>query len=363
MRIKKIKLINFRNYKNQTIDLNDGLNVLVGENAQGKTNLIEAIYFSCIGKSPRTKKENELINWQAENAKIEIELEKKEGSKLIEVFLNKKGKKNIKINGINILRIGELIGTLNCVFFAPDELKLVKDSPQDRRRFMDIDLSQLSKNYFYLINTYNKILAERNKLLKDTKSFDTLKQTIYIWDKQLADVGSKIIIRRIRFLNALKVYANKTHQELTSNKENLELFYEGIVEKTTEEIKQKLLKEYEINLEKDFRLGFTNIGPHRDDISILTNGIDVKSFGSQGQQRTVALSLKLAELEIFASERGEYPILLLDDVLSELDDERKNKLLNKTKTVQTLITTTNFNYKQKANILKVKEGTITSQKE
>ena len=360
MRIKKIKLINFRNYKNQTIKLDDGLNILLGENAQGKTNLVEAVYFSCIGKSPRTKKESELINWDSESAKIEIELEKKEGTKLIEVFLYKKGKKNIKINGVNVLKISELIGTLNCVFFSPDELKLVKESPQDRIRFMDIDLSQLSKNYFYLINTYNKILQERNKLLKDTKSFDVLKQTVYIWDAQLADVGSKIIIRRVRFLNALKVYANKVHKELTNNKENLELFYEGIVEKTTEEIKQRLLKEYENNLQKDHKLGFTNIGPHRDDIKILTNNIDVKSFASQGQQRTVALSLKLAELEIFASERGEYPILLLDDVLSELDDDRKQKLLEKTKQIQTLITTTNFNYKQKVNLLKVKEGTITS---
>jgi len=363
MKIKKIRLVNFRNYKNQTVYLKNGLNILLGANAQGKTNLLEAIYFSCIAKSPRTKKEAELINWKQESAKIEIELEKKEGTKLVEVYLYKKGKKNIKINGINVLKISELIGVLNCVFFSPDELKLVKDAPQDRRRFMDIDLSQLSKNYFYLINTYNKVLAQRNKLLKDTNDYNVLKKTISIWDSQLADVGSKIIIRRVRFLNALKLHAKNVHNELTSKKENLELSYEGIVEDTVENIKQRLLSEYNKNLQKDFKLGFTTIGPHRDDIKILINDIDVKTYASQGQQRTVALSLKLAELEIFASETGEYPILLLDDVLSELDEQRSDKLLEKTKSVQTLITTTTFNKSKKVNLLKVKDGSIINKKE
>ena len=358
MKIKKIKLVNFRNYVNETIDLQDGLNVLVGRNAQGKTNLVEAVYFSCIGKSPRTKKEAELIYHEKETAKIEIELEKNEGNKKIEVYLNKKGKKNIKINGVNVLKISELIGTLNCVFFSPDELKLVKESPQDRRRFMDIDLSQLSKNYFYYINTYNKILAHRNKLLKDTKDLAVLKQTISIWDTQLAEIGSKIIIRRIRFLKALKTFATPIHFELTDGKEQLELSYEGLMEKTEEALKQTLLNEYSKTVEKDFKLGFTNIGPHRDDIKILINNIDVKSFASQGQQRTVALSLKLAELEIFKLERGEYPVLLLDDVLSELDEKRQAKLLNKTKQIQTIITTTKFSKDDKTNLLTVKNGKI-----
>ncbi|MGD9901483.1 MAG: DNA replication/repair protein RecF [Spirochaetales bacterium] len=359
MKITKIKLINFRNYKNQTVEFKDGTNVLIGDNAQGKTNLIEAIYFSCIGKSARTKKENELINWDSENAKIEIDLLKKEGSKKIEVYLNKKDKKTIKINGINILKIADLIGTLNCVFFSPDELKLIKETPNERRKFMDIDLSQLSKNYFYYINTYNKVLMNRNKLLKDTKDFNVLKQTISIWDTQLVDYGAKIIIRRIRFLNALKVFAKKMHSELTSGLENLELEYVGVVAEDEQKIKDKLKKEYETSLEKDFNLGFTSVGPHRDDIKIIINDKDIRSFGSQGQQRTVALSLKLAELEIFASERGEYPILLLDDVLSELDDDRKQKLLEKTLNIQTIITGTNFDYKMHANLLKVKNGIIS----
>jgi DNA replication and repair protein RecF len=359
MKIKNIQLINFRNYKNQSVDLDNGINVLVGKNAQGKTNLVEAIYFSCIGKSPRTKKENDLINFDNESAKIKITLEKKEGIKTIEVFLNKKSKKTIKINGVNILKIADLIGTLNCVFFSPDELKLIKDTPQDRRRFMDIDLSQLSKNYFYLINKYNKILAQRNRLLKDTREFGTLKQTISIWDAQLAEVGSKIIIRRIRFLNALKVHAEKVHLELTDSKEVLKIGYEGYSGKTEKELAEKLLKKYNETIVKDFKLGFTSIGPHRDDIKIMANDIDLKTYGSQGQQRTAALSLKLAELEIFANERGEYPILLLDDVLSELDESRKNKLLQKTKNIQTIITTTSFNNKIKANILKVNNGVVT----
>jgi DNA replication and repair protein RecF len=358
MNIKKVRLINFRNYKNETIYFKHGLNVLLGENAQGKTNLIEAIYFSSISKSPRTKKETELIFWNEPAAKIELEIEKKEGLKKIEIILPQKGKKNIKINGVNLVKVGELIGTLNCVFFSPDELKLVKESPQDRRRFMDIDLSQLSKNYFYLLNTYNKILMQRNKLLKDTKQLETLKQTILIWDTQLAKVGSKIIIRRIRFLNALKVHAKKVHDELTSKKEVLELAYEGLFGKSEEELEQKLLAAYETSLQKDFKLGFTTVGPHRDDIKILINQIDAKSFASQGQQRTIALSLKLAELEIFKNECGEYPVLLLDDVLSELDDARRKKLLEKTKEVQTIITTTNFNEQQKVHLLKIKNGTV-----
>ena len=358
MNIKKIKLINFRNYKNETILLDNGLNVLLGENAQGKTNLIEAIYFSCISKSPRTKRENELILWGEETAKIELEIEKKEGTKKIEITLPQKGKKTIKINGVNLVKIGELIGTLNCVFFSPDELKLVKESPQDRRRFMDIDLSQLSKNYFYLLNTYNKNLAHRNKLLKDTKSLDVLKQTVSIWDTQLAKIGSKIIIRRIRFLNALKVHAKTIHLELTSGKEILELNYDGLRGQNEQELEQILLNEYTNTLEKDFKLGFTNTGPHRDDIKILINETDAKSFASQGQQRTIALSLKLAELEIFKNECGEYPVLLLDDVLSELDDNRKQKLLQKTSQVQTIITTTSFVSGQKAKLLKIKNGTV-----
>lgn len=362
MKITKVKLINFRNYKNQIVNFKDGINVLLGKNAQGKTNLIEAIYFSCIGKSPRTNKENDLILWEEENAKIEVEVEKKEGTKKIEVYLNKKDKKKIKINDINILKIADLIGTLNCVFFSPDELKLIKESPQDRRRFMDIDLSQLSKNYFYLINKYNKILAQRNKLLKETKDINVLKETISIWDAQLALTGSKIIIRRIRFLNALKIYAKKVHLELTSNNEKLELSYNGITGKDEAEIESLLLKEYNKNVNKDFKLGFTSVGPHRDDIKVVANGIDLRNFGSQGQQRTAALSLKLAELEIFASERGEYPILLLDDVLSELDETRKQKLLNKTKEIQTIITTTEFNNKIKTNILRVNSGTVKGDK-
>lgn len=359
MKIKTIKLINFRNYTNQTINFENGINVLVGKNAQGKTNLIEAIYFSCIGKSVRTKKENELIRWDNLNAKIEIELEKKEGNKKIEVYFNQKAKKSIKINDMNILRIADLIGVLNCVFFSPDELKLIKESPADRRKFMDIDLSQLSRNYFYLINKYNKILTQRNKLLKDTRDIVVLKETINIWDMQLAEIGSKIIIKRIDFVNLLKIYAKKIHKDLTSEEESLKIDYSGITGENEAVIKEKLLKEYDNSVAKDFRLGFTSVGPHRDDIKISSNGVDLRSFGSQGQQRTAVLSLKLAELEIFAKERGEYPILLLDDVLSELDETRKQKLLEKIKNLQTIITDTKFNYNIKVNILKVKNGVIT----
>lgn len=340
MKIKKIYLNNFRNYNEENVLFDASLNVVFGNNAQGKTNLLEAIYFCCVGKSARTKKESELVNWNSETASIKVVFERKSGEKTIEIFLNKHGKKSVKINGVNVLKIADLIGTLSCVYFSPDELKLVKEAPQDRRQFMDIDLSQLSKNYFYLLNKYNKILAERNKLLKDRLSEETLKETLPIWNEQLATVGSKLIIRRLRFLNKLKVFAEKEHLDLTNNNEKLELEYAGINLKAEEEIKAKLLQQYVNTFEKDRLLGYTTIGPHRDDIKIIVNGTDVRAYGSQGQQRTVALSLKFAELEIFKEEIGEYPILLLDDVLSELDSDRRKKLLSKSNQVQTFITTT-----------------------
>ncbi len=358
MKINNLQLINYRNYNNEKILFKDNINFLVGKNAQGKTNVIEAIYFSAIGKSSRTNKENELINYNKENAKIVVNLEKKDGTSKIECYLSKKSKKSIKINEVNILKISQLIGTLNCVYFSPDELKLVKDSASDRRKFMDIDISQISKNYFYAINKYNKVLAQRNKLLKTTKDLEVLKETITIWDESLAKIGAGVIIRRIRFLNKLKKYTKDVHLKLTKNKENLELFYSGIIKDSAEEIEKEFLKELNKRLEKDFKLGFTSFGPHRDDIKFLVNGIDIRSFGSQGQQRTVALTLKIAELEIFKEEIGEYPILLLDDVLSELDSERKLLLLDTVKNVQTIITDTNLNIDKKYNIIKIENGAV-----
>ncbi len=342
MYIESVKLENFRNYNTCEVKLKPNLNVFKGNNAQGKTNFLESIYFSSIGKSPKTNKEKDLILWGEDSAKITINLKKQYFSQKIEVFLNKSTNKTIKINSLNIRKIGDLIGEMPVVYFSPEEIGLIKDGPADRRRFMDIDISQLNKNYFYLLCRYEKVLAERNKLLKQTRKIENLYETIELWDSQLADIASKIIFFRLDFIEKIKEPAKKVHSNITSNQEVLEVKYQGIQLKNVEEIKGKLLKAYKSSLQKDFEFGYTTVGPHRDDIEITINNIDIRNFGSQGQQRLATLSLKVAELVLFEKQTGEKPILLLDDVLSELDAKRQKNLLNEIKNYQTIITTTKF---------------------
>ena len=343
MKITKLNITNFRNYKNASLELAPNLNVIIGKNAQGKTNLIESVFLCAIGRSPRTSKDKDLINWECEFSKIDIDLTKDIGKSKIEMFIFKNQNKSIKINGIGIKKIGQLFGVLNAIYFSPDELKLIKESPEERRKFMDIDLCQFDKNYFYDLSNYNKVLAQRNKLLKSGND-STLKDTISIWNEQLAISGSKIIMARLKLIEKLKVFAKDIHFKLTNNSEDLSLSYQGYVADTENELKLLLLKKYEESIEKDIHLGFTTVGPHRDDIKIVSNDVDLRSFGSQGQQRTGALSLKLAELEVFKSNIGEYPVLLLDDVLSELDKDRQLKLLEHVSSIQTLITCTDFEF-------------------
>lgn len=357
MKITSLKLYNYRNYADQTFNLADGLNVFVGKNAQGKTNALEAIYFCAIGKSLRVNKDKNLINFDKDRAKIELEVKKEFSKVKLEVYISKQEKKTIKINKIPIKRISELLGEFNAVFFSPDELKLVKEAPEDRRRFMDIDISQTNKTYFYLLQKYEKILSSRNKLIKNSKEKKTAQETIDLWDRVLAETASKIIGYRVDFLNRLSPFAQKTHAYLTNNAENLEIEYAGINEQDEEKTKNKIYKKLKENFEKDFSLGYTSIGPHRDDIKIKLNNLDARSFGSQGQQRTVALSLKLAELEIMRQTTNETPVLLLDDVLSELDIERKKKLLTMAQKFQTILTCTEFDFKDfKAKVFNIENG-------
>lgn len=357
MEIKSVQLKNFRNYTNEVVFFNKNLNVLEGKNAQGKTNLLEAVFLCAIGKSPRTNKEKELIKWNENLGKVTIEFNKISGNKKIEIYLFSNQNKAVKINGVPIKKLGELMGELNAIYFSPDELKLVKDSPDERRRFMDIDLSQFNKNYFYALNKYNKILNQRNKLLKSGNE-NSIKETISIWNEQLSEQACFIILKRLELIEQLKVFAKKAHFYLTDNAEEMNLSYVGLTDTNKETLKQKLLKLYDEGLEKDLNLGYTTVGPHRDDIKIVVNNIDVRHFGSQGQQRTCALSLKLAELEIFKTNLGEYPVLLLDDVLSELDKTRREKLLTIINNFQTLLTCTEYNLNIPANVLKVKSGSI-----
>lgn len=359
MKIKRLELQNFRNYGRQVVEFSDGLNVLCGLNAQGKTNLVEAVNFCCIGKSHRTSRERELIRFGEDRAKIKIVCNRVAGEKTVEVLLSRTEKKVIRINGMSILRIGELFGNVNAVFFSPDDLRLVKESPSDRRRFLDIDLSQMSKVYFYNLLRYNKILMQRNKLLKDCAFKPRARAGLEVWNEQLARVGAKIVFARHNFTRNLDAFAHNIHAKITDNAESLSVTYTGLDGANVADVYKQLYAELERAVDKDISLGYTTVGAHRDDLKIVSNDIDLRSFGSQGQQRTSALSLKLAELEIFKDEIGEYPVLILDDVLSELDEARCNKLLASIGNVQTILTGTSFNFPYDATRFTIKGGTIT----
>lgn len=343
MKINELELQNYRNYTTQKIKLSDNLNIIIGKNAQGKTNLLEAVFLCAIGRSPRTTKDKDLINWNNNFAKVYLNVSKNIGNKEIDIYLFANQNKAIKIDKIPIKKMGQLMSVFNAIYFSPDELKLIKESPDERRRFMDIDLCQFDRNYFYTLGNYNKVLMQRNKLLKNP-DYETLKATLPIWDEQLAGYGAKIILARLKLIEKLKVFANTIHKNLTSNAEDLIISYQGYTAESETELKNLLLSKYAENIDKDIKLGFTTIGPHRDDIKISANNIDLRSFGSQGQQRTASLTLKLAELEVFKENIGEYPVLLLDDVLSELDLTRQNKLLEYIKPIQTLLSCTDFDF-------------------
>jgi DNA replication and repair protein RecF len=342
MIIKKLKVINFRNYKEESIQFSPGLNVLTGKNASGKTNLLEAVYLGAIGKSPRTQQDKEMINWGEEYLYAGIELQGKYRAHKVEIHIDNHSAKRIAIDGLPIKKLGEIMGVLNVVYFSPDELKMIKESPRERRRFMDISLSQQKKKYFYNLQRYNKALDQRNKLLKTARTIEGLKDMLAVWDIQLAAVGAEIISDRLIFLEKLSVHAAREHDRLSSGREELLLRYESDAIEETSDIKKQLMLRYESDIEKDYALRYTSSGPHRDDIKITLNGTDVRKFGSQGQQRSAALSIKMAEISQFEEETGEKPILLLDDVLSELDEGRRVELLNAASGVQTILTCTEF---------------------
>ncbi|GHV01098.1 DNA replication and repair protein RecF [Clostridia bacterium] len=358
MVIDTLTVKDFRNYAAQTVRFSTGLNVLAGANAQGKTNLLEAVYLCCVGRSPRTVRDKDLIRRGREEGRVLTEAVKRDGKTAVEVRLSKSENKRIAVNSLPISRIGELMGAINCVFFSPDELKIVKESPSDRRRFLDTDICQMSKTYFYLLNRYNKILTQRNRLLKGGDG-GALHSTLPVWDEQLADAGAKIIVTRRKFIDKLKPLVKQEHSFLTGGAEDIDLEYEGIAGADTAAAKANFLKALSDNMKRDVKHGFTGEGPHKDDFAVRLSGVDLRAFGSQGQQRTAALSLKLAELEIFAGEIGEYPVLLLDDVLSELDLSRQKQLLERIQKVQTILTCTHLELKPpEAVFYAVSEGTV-----
>ena len=338
MLIRSLRLKNFRNYAEETFEFADGLNVLAGANAQGKTNAAEAVFLLCTGYSPRATKDHQLVMRGREGAALSCRAESRYGEISIEMEICA-DKKNVKINGTPILRIGELLGNVNSVFFNPNELKLVKESPEDRRRFMNISLSQMSRTYLHALNRYNKILQQRNNLLKE-KDRAIVLDTLPVWDAEFARYAAKIILMRNEFLKTLGPLAEEAHACLSGGKETLKIASESGYYGGEEEIAYAVKEDLKTAYEKDIRLGFTTVGPHRDDMKLLLDSEDVRIYGSQGQQRTVALSLKLAETEIFRARAGEYPVLVLDDVLSELDKVRQRRLIGRAERMQTVITCT-----------------------
>ena len=343
MQILNLKLKNFRNYTEEEIVLNNGLNVITGNNAQGKTNALEAVFFLCTGYSPRANKDKLVIKNGEETAEIYAKAKSLYGDVSVKIIFDKNDKKRIFINEIEVLRIGELLGNIHSVFFSPTELKLVQETPEDRRRFMNVSLSQMSKNYFYALSRYNKILAQRNNLLKDS-DVDLIKETLPIWDEQLIKEASKIIFERNKFIERLAPYAKEKHAYLSGEKEELIIKTESGYAGTEEDIKILFKADMKKAFSKDLKLGFTTVGPHRDDLKFILNGLDLRIYGSQGQQRTTALALKLAEAEIFNERFKEYPVMLLDDVLSELDKKRQKRLIEATKKMQTVFTGTGVDY-------------------
>ena len=339
MRIKTLRVKNFRNYAEEEFSFGDGLNVIRGANAQGKTNAAEAVFLLCTGYSPRATKDNQLVKRGEERAEIACRAESRYGEISIEMEISRAEKKSVKINGTPILRLGELPGNVYSVFFNPNELKLVKESPEDRRRFMNISLSQMSRNYLFSLNRYNKILQQRNNLLKESDRL-LVRETLPVWDAEFSKYAAKIILLRNEFLKMLAPLAEEAHAYLSGGKEKLTMASESGYYGTEAEVADAVKEDLKTAFEKDIRLGFTTVGPHRDDMKLFLDGEDVRLYGSQGQQRTVALALKMAETEIFKARSGEYPVLVLDDVLSELDKVRQRRLLKKTDGIQTIVTCT-----------------------
>ena len=334
MIIKSLELQNFRNYEELKIEFSSGTNILYGLNAQGKTNILEAIYISATTKSHKNSKDREIIKFNNEEAHIRTVIYKNEVEEKIDMHLRKSKSKGIAINNKKIKKAAELLGLLNVVLFSPEDLGIIKNGPSERRRFIDMELCQLDNFYLYNLNNYNKIVNQRNKLIKDLYLNPDLQDTLSIWDSQLISFGSKIIERRRSFILQINEIINEIHSRLTGNVEKLIIKYEPDVLEIEYEEKLKLSKY------KDIKLKQTTVGPHRDDFSFIINDNDVRKYGSQGQQRTAALSLKLAEIELVKKTIKDTPVLLLDDVLSELDSNRQNYLLNNIRDIQTIITCT-----------------------
>lgn len=333
MYIEKIKLNNFRNYENLEINLNKNINIIYGDNAQGKTNILEAIFLCSFGKSFRTTKEKEMIKFNEDKTLVEIFYQKKDRDGKIKIEIG--NKKQINLNGIKIKKLSELLGNINIVIFTPDDINILKDGPANRRRFLDMMIGQLRPNYVYNLNMYLKTIEQRNNYLRQIREENKPEEMLEIWDEKLAEYGEKIYIYRKEFIEKILKKINSIHKGITDEKEELKIEYLSNCSKKEDYL--RLLKE---RRKLDVIKGFTTKGVHRDDFVIYINGKEVNIYGSQGQNRTVILSLKIAEVNVIYDEIGEYPILLLDDFMSELDDSRRKNFLNNIKNTQVILTGT-----------------------
>ncbi|MCR5702482.1 MAG: DNA replication/repair protein RecF [Lachnospiraceae bacterium] len=358
MYINSLELNNYRNYNELNISFNKGITILCGDNAQGKTNVLEALYLAATTKSHRGSKDREIIMFNENEAHIRVHLSKHDVGHKIDMHLRKNKNKGVAIDGLSIKKSGELFGLINIIFFSPEDLSIIKNGPGQRRRFMNLELCQLNKIYYYNYVNYNKALNQRNTLLKQIATDKSKKDMLDVWDAYLIQYGKAIIEERQAFIDKLNDIVKVIHNHLTGGRESIEITYETNVS----------FKDYEKVMRKkrdtDIKYQSTQTGPHRDDICFLVNGIDVRTFGSQGQQRTAALSLKLAEIELVKSIIHDNPILLLDDVMSELDSNRRNYLLESIKDIQTIITCTGYDdfIKSRLTIDKIYEvvnGTIS----
>ena len=352
MYIESVQLKNFRNYESLELNLASGTNIFYGNNAQGKTNILEALYLCGTTKSHKGSKDKDMIRFGEEEAHIRMMVNRDGLSYKIDMHLRKNKAKGVAINGLPIKKASELFGVVNLVFFSPEDLNIIKNGPGERRRFLDLELCQLDKIYLTDLASYNHIVNQRNKLLKDIYVQPSLKSTLEIWDMQMAEYGRRIIDKRREFISELNETVRKIHHNLTGGLEELEVIYEPSAEAE--------------NLESviNMRMKLTSVGPHRDDLCVMANGIDIRRYGSQGQQRTAALSLKLSEIYIVKRKIKDTPVLLLDDVLSELDSSRQNYLLDSISDIQTLITCTGLDdfisHQFKINkVFQVVQGAVT----
>ena len=362
MRIESIKLENFRNYEELDLALDEGTNLFYGDNAQGKTNILESVYLCGTTKSHRGSKDREMIRFGEEEAHIRMCIRKQDIPYRIDMHLKKNKAKGIAVNGVPIRRASELIGLGNFVFFSPEDLNIIKNGPSERRRFLDMELCQLNKVYIHHLGNYNRILMQRNKLLKDLPFHPEYQDTLDIWDEQMVSYGNQVIRAREEFVKDLEKIICKIHEKLSGGKEILQVSYEKNV--SEEEFSDQLKK----NREKDLRLKLSHTGPHRDDLMFRIGDVDIRRFGSQGQQRTAALSLKLAEIQLVKEKIKDTPVLLLDDVLSELDSSRQRYLLENISRIQTLITCTGIgkfveNQFQIDRLFYVEHGTVRNEKQ